>query len=735
MSIVFTDSSNYAAIADAIRQKSHSKGTYLPKQMAEAILTIHSGDSAPLTVHFTDPLTEGLICIHVFVDCVVQRAISLSDIVCSSNVKSIEYVSPNQVNLYLEKALSPNEELSLQFLPSAYVYLNGVSMNETKNALPLLELSVNALHERKPTDIIPIPRFTDEDLLIVYNSHADSGKWSAQTIWPYTTNIFNGSLGDTAHTMSINADSYIDISGITLSVNQRDAAVNYIGVMLGTCEIGQYSRCKWRGMSHYSEGQNQIWEVIFFENGDASLKIMQYGPHKDGTCRLGNCYFSISDMPEYVSFYRIDKPGTHWKYDYEPYVASKHISTADNLVVPITLADALNFSPHIRASGGGDGGYYHVNVPADFSWNYEGKEVTNFRCNGDSFIGFAADAQHAALNRRDAALTNGYETLFNFTDLDNLACTRITWHGRSHYSGNVDQTWSIWLFKNGDAMFTVEKHGATGSGGAYFLGKTFNGDTGSIYSFYRKDTEGKLWKMKKGIYNLADRPHERELPEILSIACVDILMTDGHNIGTGGATYNAESKNGGSFYNNAFEVKTGGTLVVPYKLTAEPWSFEIVIDTWQESSVNQHGRFFRGNRDVPSIYYTKSAAGIQFKINATRVYANNVSWYDDTYVEYTNGDKSDSLLLPLKKDEKTHIFFRNDGATITLFINGKKIAYAPTANFTSDYQADTLAIGDDDNRGYDLEYLACSCLRIWNEELSDNEINLLYADSIKEENK
>lgn len=61
MSIVFTDNQNYQDIADAIRAKNGSSDTYLPSEMADAIMAISGGGGSAITVEETTDTSGGVV--------------------------------------------------------------------------------------------------------------------------------------------------------------------------------------------------------------------------------------------------------------------------------------------------------------------------------------------------------------------------------------------------------------------------------------------------------------------------------------------------------------------------------------------------------------------------------------------------------------------------------------------------------------------------------------------------
>lgn len=98
-----------------------------------------------------------------------------------------------------------------------------------------------------------------------------------------------------------------------------------------------------------------------------------------------------------------------------------------------------------------DNSYAISNVP-DFV-KYKGTSVSTMYANGNSYIGFGADAEHFKFNRRDAAMYNLWTE--EGTYLGSYRFFRIRWGGMGNYNSYGDpykQTFDLILFDTGDVM-------------------------------------------------------------------------------------------------------------------------------------------------------------------------------------------------------------------------------------------------------------------------------------------
>lgn len=200
---------------------------------------------------------------------------------------------------------------------------------------------------------------------------------------------------------------------------------------------------------------------------------------------------------------------------------------------------------------------------------------------------------------------------------------------------------------------------------------------------------------------------------------IDVSMTDGNNIGTGGETYNS-TFSGGSFQNKKYVLNGKGylTVPVPFMSGTGKWTVAFKIDAWT-SAGNSYARFARGNNDVPSLFYSRTYSSVQGKLAYGSANTNTVTVLDSTC---TSVDSAGAILMNIPRNESTLFVFRNDGENITLWINGIKTLQEDASRYTSDKYASTFSIGDDAGGSYYMSHLECSLLKLWDDALSDEEI-------------
>lgn len=206
---------------------------------------------------------------------------------------------------------------------------------------------------------------------------------------------------------------------------------------------------------------------------------------------------------------------------------------------------------------------------------------------------------------------------------------------------------------------------------------------------------------------------------------IDISMSDGTNLGAGGADYNAQYS-GGTFQSGRYAINKDGYLSVPtpFMSGTDPWTVALRLASFTPSS-NTYSRIARGDVDVPSLFYTKSVDSTQAKLAYGSANTAYVSVLNDALasVDSSNG------AIPLSNPDSANTLyvFRNDGQYVTLWINGIKTLQEDSSRYTSDKWASKFSIGDDEDSSRSDSYLECDLLRLWNTALSDEEV--LCADA------
>ena len=101
-----------------------------------------------------------------------------------------------------------------------------------------------------------------------------------------------------------------------------------------------------------------------------------------------------------------------------------------------------------------DNSYMIDGVPAFVK--YKGASVSTMYVNGNSYIGFGADAEHFKFNRRDAAMYSLF--VEEGTYLGSYNFFRVRWVGMGNYNSYGDpykQTFDLLIFNTGDVMLYV----------------------------------------------------------------------------------------------------------------------------------------------------------------------------------------------------------------------------------------------------------------------------------------
>lgn len=222
--------------------------------------------------------------------------------------------------------------------------------------------------------------------------------------------------------------------------------------------------------------------------------------------------------------------------------------------------------------------------------------------------------------------------------------------------------------------------------------------------------------------------NNKVITTVCPLPLIDIdMLNNGVNIGSGGASYNGTVKNNGAFSDGKFITNGSGSLTIPtdFMNGTGSWTIAVAIDSWQPSTTAKFGRFMRGNKDVPSIFYSLAASNNMFKLAGGTMFHNMSKWYDPDFFTTTDGTTNTALLFDIATDSKTIIAFRNDGSCITMWINGEEKIARASSYYTSSYYASTFSIGDNANVGYSLAHLECSMFKAWDSALTDAEMSVI----------
>lgn len=211
---------------------------------------------------------------------------------------------------------------------------------------------------------------------------------------------------------------------------------------------------------------------------------------------------------------------------------------------------------------------------------------------------------------------------------------------------------------------------------------------------------------------------------------INIDMNNGQNIGTGTGKYNATVFGDGVFGNGKFKTNNGtGYATIPIDFISSKTSkftAFFIFENWVKGSA-KYGRFFRFSSDVPNTYLndptvTGGSYSIRFKL------LNN---YTTSVVDYINPDilkkesASDYYYIPVEAGEKLAIAVRCDGEKYSYWKDGILVATTKCTNDTpSSCNWNELQIGDQPQQ-YALSSFECSKIMVWNDSLSDEEMETL----------
>ena len=160
----------------------------------------------------------------------------------------------------------------------------------------------------------------------------------------------------------------------------------------------------------------------------------------------------------------------------------------------------------------------------------------------------------------------------------------------------------------------------------------------------------------------------------LNYPLINIDMTDGTNIGAGGAAYNATKYGSASFTNGKFVASNStGYLNIPIDFIpnkTSQFTLFFVFDNWNTGSAT-YGRFFHFESEVPSIFITKETMGVRLKLVNTLNKA-NTEYYNSSLMQIDG--TSTCYAFPVQNGEKMVIAVRCDGTRYSIWRDGKLAA-------------------------------------------------------------
>lgn len=139
--------------------------------------------------------------------------------------------------------------------------------------------------------------------------------------WPIGGNMYS--------TFYVSTNSWIGVTGNSeqICINRRDAKAHRL--LHGVYELTDLGikcyKIRWVGYAQYniSSTVNQIYDVYFFENGDAMIRMEKMQGDKNGTYTFFDTSYSISEG-ECVSFYRKAEGSSEFTAESGLYDISKH---------------------------------------------------------------------------------------------------------------------------------------------------------------------------------------------------------------------------------------------------------------------------------------------------------------------------------------------------------------------------------------------------------------------------
>ena len=212
----------------------------------------------------------------------------------------------------------------------------------------------------------------------------------------------------------------------------------------------------------------------------------------------------------------------------------------------------------------------------------------------------------------------------------------------------------------------------------------------------------------------------------LEYPLININMTDGTNLGTGGASYNAVMHGNAAFSNGKFVAtdKTGYLNIpidfIPNKTA--PFTMFFVFDNWNKGTT-AYGRFFHFESEVPSIFITNETMGVRMKLVNTLNKANTEYYSNAMRIDGT----TTCYAFPAQNGEKMVVAFRCDGTRYSVWKDGKLAAtMLCTVAEPNGATRNILTIGDSTSN-YPMSSLECSKIMVWDKALSDEEMKTLIS--------
>ena len=207
-----------------------------------------------------------------------------------------------------------------------------------------------------------------------------------------------------------------------------------------------------------------------------------------------------------------------------------------------------------------------------------------------------------------------------------------------------------------------------------------------------------------------------------SDALVNIDMSDGANLGTGGSAYDATNTNG-FFSGKEWYCSGAGSLSIPsdFLCGTDPWTIVFTIKNYTTSSAT-YSRIAQGDSDVPSIYWSKANSQFQLKLAAATVTSTTtgITILDSEFMAHASATSA-GFYYPT--NFASTFAFRNNGECISFWVNGMEKARELSSNYLEAKYSEVFGIGDVlANKGYNMSYLKCSMLKAWNRALTDAEI-------------
>ena len=213
----------------------------------------------------------------------------------------------------------------------------------------------------------------------------------------------------------------------------------------------------------------------------------------------------------------------------------------------------------------------------------------------------------------------------------------------------------------------------------------------------------------------------------LDYPIININMTDGTNVGTGGAKYNA-TKYGDSIFSNGKFIANSNTGYLNIPIDFMPnktsqFTLFFVFDNWNKGNT-AYGRFFHFESEVPSIFITNETMGVRLKLVNTLNKANTE--YYNTSIMNIDGT-STCYAFPVQNGEKMVIAVRCDGTRYSIWRDGKIGAtMLCSVAEPSGATRNILSIGDSLQK-YAMSSLECSKIMVWDKALSDEEMKTLIS--------